>query len=169
MPPPPPAPAQPWGVPTDAPSAQQPYVPPPPPPPPPYGAYTPPADPSSAQPNPYAAPPNPYAAPPNPYAAPPNPYGAPPGYGYGYGSPGRTNGFAVASLVLGIVGWAVCIGSILAIIFGVVARGQIRASGGQQSGDGMAKAGIILGCIFTALVVAYIVAAVVIAASNSSN
>jgi len=97
----------------------------------------------------------------------------PPGYGYGYAptyGPSRTNGMAVASLVLGIVGWALCgIGSILAIILGVVARNQIRASGGREAGDGMAKAGIILGCVFLGLLVAYIIVAVIIAASNSSS
>jgi hypothetical protein len=82
---------------------------------------------------------------------------------------GGTNGLAVASLILGIVGWIPCgVGSVLAIILGVVARGQIRASGGRQTGDGMAKAGIILGCIFSALIVAYFVAAIVIGFADSN-
>jgi hypothetical protein len=108
------------------------------------------------------------APPPNPYAPPP-----PPGYGYGYApgyAPARTNGLAVASLVLGILGWALCgIGSILAIVLGVVGRNQIRASGGQEAGDGMAKAGIILGCVGLVLIVAYIIVAVIVAASNGSS
>jgi hypothetical protein len=57
-----------------------------------------------------------------------------------------TNGKAVASLVLGIL----ClygIGSILALIFGFIARKEIDASGGSQSGRGMATAGIVLGFI----------------------
>lgn len=58
----------------------------------------------------------------------------------------QTNGLAVASLVLGII-WVLGIGSILAVIFGFVARRQIRQSGGRQSGGGMALAGIILGFI----------------------
>jgi hypothetical protein len=62
-------------------------------------------------------------------------------------SPTRTtNGFAIASLVLGILGWVPCgIGSVLAIVFGFIARSQIRASGGRQGGDGLAIAGLILG------------------------
>lgn len=60
--------------------------------------------------------------------------------------PTRTNGFAVASLVLGIL-WLYWVGSILALIFGYVARGQIAASGGAQTGGGMAMAGIVLGWI----------------------
>ncbi len=62
------------------------------------------------------------------------------------------NGMAIASMVLGIVGilsvFCYCFGlipSILAIIFGHIAKGQIRR--GQGSGDGMALAGLILGYI----------------------
>ena len=55
-----------------------------------------------------------------------------------------TNGLAVASMVLGIL----ClygIGSILALVFGYQAKGQIERSGGRESGRGMAIAGIVLG------------------------
>ncbi|MBV9098909.1 MAG: DUF4190 domain-containing protein, partial [Frankiaceae bacterium] len=95
--------------------------------------------------------PPPYGYPP-PYGQPP-PYGAPPPYGYppygqggwgGYPAPPPTNGLAVASMVLGIV-WIYWIGSILALIFGYVARSQIRHRG--QNGDGMAIAGIVLGWV----------------------
>jgi hypothetical protein len=55
----------------------------------------------------------------------------------------QTNGFAVASMVLGIV-WVFWIGSLLAIVFGHVARSQIRRSG-IRSGNGMALAGLVLG------------------------
>lgn len=51
---------------------------------------------------------------------------------------------AVASLVLGII-WIYWIGSILALIFGYLARAQIRQRGEQ--GDGMAVAGIVLGWV----------------------
>jgi Domain of unknown function (DUF4190) len=76
----------------------------------------------------------------------------PPPGGYGYGQPPRTNGMAIASLILGIL-WICGIGSILALIFGLVARNQIRDSRGQQQGDGMAIAGIVLGGIGVALMV----------------
>jgi hypothetical protein len=56
----------------------------------------------------------------------------------------RTNRLAIASLVLGIV-WVYWIGSVLAIVFGFVARDQIGRSG--QRGGGMAIAGIVLGCV----------------------
>src|SRR3954463_4315931 len=90
-----------------------------------------------------------YGQPP-PYGQPPYgqpQYGQPP-YGqpqYGYApqrQPG-TNGFAIASLVCAFV----C--SPLGIVFGFVARGQIRRTG--QGGDGLALAGIILSFVFLAL------------------
>ncbi len=68
----------------------------------------------------------------------------------------ETNGFAVASLVLGIV-WVMGIGSILALVFGYIAKGQIDASGGRQTGRGMAIAGIVLGWIGVAFLLAMIV------------
>lgn len=51
---------------------------------------------------------------------------------------------AIASLVLGLV-WIYGVGSVLAVIFGLVARRQIKER--NESGDGMAIAGIILGII----------------------
>ena len=51
----------------------------------------------------------------------------------------QTNGFAIASLVVALTG----AGSILAIIFGHIARHQIRQTG--QSGAGLALAGLIIG------------------------
>ncbi len=58
----------------------------------------------------------------------------------------RTNGLAIASMVLGIL-WIYGIGAVLALIFGYSAKTQIDASGGTQSGRGMAVAGIVLGWI----------------------
>ena len=49
-------------------------------------------------------------------------------------------------MVLGIV-WVYWVGSILALIFGYVAKGQIAASAGRQGGGGMAMAGIVLGWV----------------------
>jgi hypothetical protein len=67
-----------------------------------------------------------------------------------------TNGFSIASLVLGIV-WVFGLGAILAVIFGFVARKQIRESGGRQNGSGMALAGIILGLVGIAGLILWIV------------
>lgn len=57
-----------------------------------------------------------------------------------------TNGFAVAALILGLVG-----GSVLAIVFGHVARHQIRRDGG--AGEAMALAGLILGYLGLVIVI----------------
>jgi hypothetical protein len=64
----------------------------------------------------------------------------------------RTNGYAIASLVLGIAGLFVfpVIPSILAIVFGHKARDEIRRSPGM-TGDGLALAGLILGWLAIAL------------------
>lgn len=80
----------------------------------------------------------------------------PPGYGYGYAPapPTKTNGLAVASLVLGLTGFITCgLTSILAVVFGHVALGQIRRD--RTDGHGMALAGVILGWTLTGLWILY--------------
>jgi len=147
-----PAPPNPWGAP--APAGQWPAP----------GAASPsPVPPSPAPPPPGSAPPNPFA-PPAPYGPPgayppPGPYGQyplpypPSGY-----QPVATNGLAIASFILGLVGWMACgVGSIVAVVLGFVARSQIRGSQGHQGGDGLALAGIILGFLAIALVIAFFV------------
>ncbi|MGW4499257.1 DUF4190 domain-containing protein [Micromonospora sp. NPDC004336] len=126
---------------------------------------SPPADPVSGQPIP-AQPtgPDPYA-PPDPYAA-GDPYAGvkqtsgqpaaagypPPAYPmYGYAAPQRTNGIAIAALVLALVGFASCITAPVGAILGHVAQKQIQQTG--ESGEGMAKAAIIIGWILTGLIV----------------
>jgi len=54
---------------------------------------------------------------------------------------------ALASLVLGILGWTILptLGAIAAIITGHMAKNEIRDSGGTLGGDGMATAGLIMG------------------------
>lgn len=65
---------------------------------------------------------------------------------------GETNGFAIASLVLGIL-WLYWLGSILAIVFGHIALVQIRRKGGNSAGRGMAIAGLVLGYIGVAIAI----------------
>jgi hypothetical protein len=83
-----------------------------------------------------------------------------------FGSPGAVpasagnNGMAVAALVCGIAGFLCIIPAILGIIFGFVAKGQIRDSGGVQGGDGMATAGIVLGFVWVAISIIVIIASV---------
>jgi Domain of unknown function (DUF4190)/Protein of unknown function (DUF2510) len=90
------------------------------------------------------------------------------GYGYGYGAMApvapSTNGFAIASLVCSIVGLAMCgVPGILGVIFGHVARGQIRSSNGRETGEGLALAGLIIGYLWIAGILLVVVA---IAASD---
>jgi hypothetical protein len=122
-----------------------------------------------------AAPPA-YAAPGAPGAgtgaAASSPYGAPAATGpwqqhqqpvYYVSQQRRQNGMAVASLVLGIIGlvlFAFIVPPLLALIFGLVAMGQIRDSGGTQEGRGLAIAGVVLGGVGLALFVVAIIAAV---------
>jgi uncharacterized protein DUF4190 len=90
----------------------------------------------------------------------PTPYGPPRGAPYGYSpyAPTQgTNGLAIASLVLGII-WIYWIGSVLALIFGFIALGQINQSGGRQGGRGLAVAGIICAFAWIALLVIAIIA-----------
>jgi mono/diheme cytochrome c family protein len=58
----------------------------------------------------------------------------------------RINGLAVASLVLGVL-WLMWVGSILALVFGYVAKGQIDRSPHSEGGRGLAVAGIVLGWV----------------------
>lgn len=66
-----------------------------------------------------------------------------------------TNGLAIASLVVGLF-WMWWIGSALAIVFGHVALNQIARRG--QSGRGLAIAGLVLGYIGLATLLATLLA-----------
>ena len=79
------------------------------------------------------------------------PQGGPPG-----GQPQKTNGMAVASLILGIL-WICSIGSILAVIFGTMAKKQIDASQGRETGRGLAVAGLVLGWIGIAFLIIWLI------------
>ena len=95
-----------------------------------------------------------YGPPPVTYGPSNTPYGYTP-----YQQTRGTNGFAIASMVLGIL-WLYWIGSILALIFGYVAKGQIDKSQGAQGGRGMAIAGIVLGWVGVGVLVIVLIAAV---------
>jgi hypothetical protein len=75
----------------------------------------------------------------------------------------RTNGLAVASLVLGIV-WLCGVGSILALVFGAMALSRIKRTG--EGGRGLVIAGIVLGSIGAVMLVVSIAA---IAGSSSDD
>jgi Domain of unknown function (DUF4190) len=77
----------------------------------------------------------------------------------------QTNGLAIASLVLSIA--AVGIGSILAVVFGAIARRQIRDSHGRQGGDGIAIAGLVIGATGLFASVAVLVIVIVLIANGN--
>lgn len=78
-------------------------------------------------------------------------------------APRQTSTYAVISLIAGILGWTLLpfIGSIGAVIFGHLARAEIRRSNGQLDGDGLAVGGLILGWISVALAILSIIAVLV--------
>ena len=65
----------------------------------------------------------------------------------------RTSTNAIVSLIAGIAGWSLLpmLGSIVAIIFGHIAKSEIKKSNGMVTGNGMATAGLILGYVSVAL------------------
>ncbi len=83
-----------------------------------------------------------------------------PGGGYGAATPvgtapQRTNGFAIAALVCGII--APCGAGLLALVFGILALGQISRN--RQKGKGLAISGLALtGLWFVAGITAVVIA-----------
>ncbi|MEH1166693.1 DUF4190 domain-containing protein [Micromonospora sp. CPCC 205539] len=120
--------------------------------------------------DPYA-PVAPYADPNQPpagYAVP----GYPPPYaGYGYPPPQKTNGTAIAALVLALIGLSCGLTAPVGAILGHVAQKQIRLTG--EAGEGMAKAAIIVGWVLTGLIalviLGYVVIIIVAVATGASS
>jgi hypothetical protein len=73
----------------------------------------------------------------------------------------KTSGRAIASLVLGIV-WMYGITSVLAIIFALLAKRDIREANGWVTGGGMATAGLVLGIVGVVGIVVVILLAVLV-------
>ncbi|MDQ3456667.1 MAG: DUF4190 domain-containing protein [Actinomycetota bacterium] len=90
---------------------------------------------------------------------PQQPYGPPqpgyqqPGYGPPYGQPRPTNTMAILALIFAFVF------APLGVVFGFIARGQIART--HEEGNGLALAGIIVGLVFTAILVLYIIFAII--------
>jgi Domain of unknown function (DUF4190)/Septum formation len=116
--------------------------------PPPYqpqpGQYPPPSFPPPSYPSPYPAQSYPQSY---PYAQ-QYPYAQPPPQAQ------TTSGFAIASLVLGILGAV-----LLSVIFGIIALGKTKPGG--QRGRGMAIAGLALSGVWVVVVVFGVILAVV--------
>jgi ABC-type Fe3+ transport system permease subunit len=108
------------------------------------------------------------------YGTPPppeGPYGQQPPYG---GQPAPNHGSATTALVLGILSLVVCgpLG-IPAYIIGKRAEREVKMSQGQLSGEGLAKAGWIMGLIAMILMALGILLLILLVAfgvlSSSSN
>lgn len=103
------------------------------------------------------------------YGQPGYPQQAP--YGYAGSGAGPTNGLAIVSLVLSLLGLFFYVTAIGGVICGHIARRQIRE--GHETGDGMALAGLIIGYIILALgvllFVFFIVVIISAAASSGVN
>ena len=82
--------------------------------------------------------------------------GAPAAPAAGVGVRRRTSGKATVSLVLGIAGFITVFASALAIAFGTLALGDIRASRGALGGRGVAIAGVVLGFVALSLLIALV-------------
>jgi hypothetical protein len=130
------------------------------------------APPRQAPPGPYPprqAPPGPYPpAPAFPGQAPGGGYQSPPVPGYwsqppapGFMPVTRTNGLAIASLVLGIL-WLFWLGSLVGLVLGLVALKQIKNR--NQGGRGIAIAGVVLSVLW---LVGFVVAIIVGASKGS--
>jgi hypothetical protein len=83
-----------------------------------------------------------------------------------YATPAPTNGFAIASLVLGII-WVYWLGSVLAVIFGHISLKQIARD--QHGGRGMAIAGLVLGYIGIGTLAIFLAILIGAAATSSSS
>ena len=79
----------------------------------------------------------------------------PPGYYYPPppSAPASTSGWAIFSLIAGILAWLGLfgLGGIAAIISGYIAKNEINNSAGRVGGNGMATIGLVLGWLNIAL------------------
>lgn len=97
-------------------------------------------------------------------------------YGYytpTYGLPAvpQTSGFAIASLICSIASWFLVpfIGGVLGVIFGHIARREIRQSQGWKKGNGLALTGLIIGYIHIMVAILAIILIVLLAIAFASD
>lgn len=100
-----------------------------------------------------------------------------PGYAGAYGgyAAQRTDGLAIASLVLGILSLVcsfACLGLVLgptAAIMGFISRQRIQSSGGSVGGSTLAIVGLVLGIIGFVASAAFVIFVIVSSALNQSG
>ena len=101
-------------------------------------------------------------------------WGAPPRPGAPVYAPPRTDGTAIAALVLSIVSWVLCpiIAAVVALVLAHVAGNKIDASGGRLTGNGLVRAAQIIAWVhivlFTLVMVGIAIALVANDSSSSS-
>ncbi|MEI8132309.1 MAG: DUF4190 domain-containing protein [Leptolinea sp.] len=68
----------------------------------------------------------------------------------------ETSGWAIFSLISGILGWlgVFGLGGLIAVIAGHIAKNQIRNNRGRIGGEGLATAGLVLGYLNIGLAIA---------------
>ena len=125
---------------------------------------------------PYGSPPPGYEQQPSqPYGTPPGyppaynqaPYGAPAGYPGVLPAGSQSNGLAIASMILGIVGFLFgLLTAIPAVITGHMALNRIKQNP-ALGGRGMAIAGLVLGYLVIAVAAIFIVLIIILAASGN--
>lgn len=73
----------------------------------------------------------------------------------------ETNTLAIVSLIFGVLGWSFLplVGSLVAIITGHIARGEIRRAAVRPDGDGLAVAGLVLGYVAIASALMFVMVA----------
>jgi hypothetical protein len=110
--------------------------------------------------------------PPAPTPPPPAPqWGPPPGTQTGYYGLPRTDGTAVAALIVSIVSWVMCpiIAAVVALVLAHAAGHKIDASGGRLTGEGLVRAAQIIAWIQIGLITfGMVVAAIALVAANAS-
>jgi len=87
-------------------------------------------------------------------------------------APPSNDGKAIASLVLGILSLVACFGALTgipAVVLGVMARRDIKNSGGTIGGDGLALGGIITGILSTVASIGLVIFYVAIFAAVASS
>jgi hypothetical protein len=112
-----------------------------------------------------------YAPPPGPPPQQPQ-WGPPQAPGMSAYTPPRTEGTAIAALILAIASWAICpiIAAIVALVLAHVAGNKIDASGGRLTGTGVVRAAQIVAWIHIGLVTLVMVGvAIALVASDSSS
>ena len=80
----------------------------------------------------------------------------------------RTSGWSIASLVFGILAWFCFpfVAAILAIVFGILGKKDVKQGEGRVGGSGMATAGLVLGIVNLAILVIFVAIYIPVAIVN---